>query len=108
MSLHYWAFIYLSPGFDPETNTMESSSNSCRFKAIGIDVFKKELAIEVAQKLVAEGVQAIEVCGGFGPTWVAKITEAIGNKVPVGTVMYGPEFRKPLLDVMKFDQNAVQ
>ena len=60
--------------------------------------------IEVAKKLVSEGVQTIEICGGFGPYWVTKISEAIENKVPVGTVMYGPEFRKPLLDVMTFDK----
>lgn len=102
MSLHYWAFIYLSPGFDPEKNTVETHSSTCRFKAVGIDVFKKEDALDVAQKLVAEGVQSIEVCGGFGPVWVAKISEAIENKIPVGSVMYGPEFRKPLLEIMQF------
>lgn len=104
MALNYWAFIYLSPGFDPENNTLETRSNTCRFKAVGIDVFKKEDVIEIAKKLVAEGVQSIEVCGGFGPVWVAKISEAIENKVPVGSVMYGPEFRKPLLEVMRFEK----
>lgn len=93
MALHYWAFIYLSPGFDPEENTIETNSSACRFKAIGI----------IAKKLVLEGVQTIEICGGFGPAWVAKISEAIEYKIPVGSVMYGPEFRKPLLDFMKFN-----
>lgn len=105
MALNYWAFIYLSPGFDPEKNTLETRSNTCRFKAVGIDVFKKEDVIEIAKKLVDEGVQSIEVCGGFGPVWVAKISEAIENKVPVGSVMYGPEFRKPLLEVMQFEKD---
>jgi hypothetical protein len=103
MALNYWAFIYLSPEFSPENNTNETASATCRFKTIGIDVFKKEQVLEVAKQLVAEGVQAIEVCGGFGPTWVHKICEAINYSVPVGGVMYGPEFRKPLLDVMQFN-----
>ena len=104
MSLKYLAFIYLSPGFSPDKNTLETNSSTCRFKAVGIDVFQKEQVIEVAKKLVSEGVQTIEICGGFGPYWVTKISEAIENKIPVGTVMYGPEFRKPLFDVMKFDK----
>lgn len=104
MSLHYWAFIYLSPNFNPKDNTSESSSLDCKFKAVGIDVFNKESVIEIAKQLVAEGAQAIEICGGFGPTWVTKISEAINYKIPVGGVMYGPEFRKPLLEVMQFNK----
>ena len=103
MALNYWAFIYLSPGFSPENNTNETSSAVCKFKTVGIDVFKKEQVLEVAKQLVAEGVQAIEVCGGFGPAWVSKICEVINYAVPVGGVMYGPEFRKPLLEVMQFN-----
>jgi hypothetical protein len=102
MTLKYWAFIYLSPGFSPEQNTNEFASNNCKFKIVGLDVFCKDQVITIAQQLVAEGVQAIEVCGGFGPTWVSKICEAINYAVPVGGVMYGPEFRKPLAELMQF------
>lgn len=104
MPLHYWAFIYLSPNFNPKDNTNESSSTNCKFKSVGIDVFNKESVIEVAKQLVEEGVQAIEICGGFGPTWVTKISEAINYKIPVGGVMYGPEFRKNLLEIMQFNK----
>jgi hypothetical protein len=45
----------------------------------------------VARTLVSEGVQLIELCGGFGPLWTAKVIEAIGPAVPVGAVGYGPE-----------------
>jgi uncharacterized protein DUF6506 len=100
MALRYWAFIYKSPGFDPEKNVAVMESPACRMKAIGVDMAHPEQAIEAAKTLVAEGVQAIELCGGFGPVWVAKISEAIGNAVPVGTVVYGPEHRKALLDIM--------
>ena len=51
MSLKYLDFIYLSPGFSPDKNTLETNSSTCRFKAVGIDVFQKELVIEVAKNL---------------------------------------------------------
>ena len=47
--------------------------------------------IDVAKAMVAEGVQLIELCGGFSPVWAGKIIEAIEYKVPVGVVAYGPE-----------------
>jgi hypothetical protein len=56
--------------------------------------------IEVAKELVAEGVQMIELCGGFGPIWIAKVSEAIQGAVPIGGVFYGPEARKPILKIL--------
>jgi hypothetical protein len=41
--------------------------------------------------MVSEGVQLIELCGGFSPVWAGKIIEAIEYQVPVGVVAYGPE-----------------
>jgi hypothetical protein len=46
---------------------------------------------EAAVRLLTEGVQLIELCGGFGPPWTARVIEAIGGRVPVGSVGYGPE-----------------
>lgn len=45
----------------------------------------------VAREMVAEGIQLIELCGGFGPVWTSKVLEAIEYKIPVGSVSYGPE-----------------
>jgi len=28
----------------------------------------------------------IELCGGFRPIWIAKVSEAVNNVVPVGSV----------------------
>ncbi|WP_426386116.1 DUF6506 family protein [Latilactobacillus curvatus] len=38
--------------------------------------------------------------GGFGPTWTTKINEALDFAIRVGAVMYGPEFRKQLFEIM--------
>jgi hypothetical protein len=100
MALKYWAYIFLSPGFDPEKNVTEMQSASTRFKTIGIDMNDKAKVVAIAQQLVSEGVQMIELCGGFGPEWITKVREAIDGVIPIGGVFYGPEARKPLLDVL--------
>lgn len=100
MALKYWAYIFFSPGFNPQEHTAELKSAECRYKTIGISLDKKEQVIEVAKQLVAEGVQMIELRGGFGPQWITKVSEAIKHAIPIGGVFYGPEARKPLLDVL--------
>lgn len=100
MALKYWAYVFLSPGFDPHKQHATLESSQTKVKFVGIEMGKKEQVIEVAKQLVKEGVQMIELCGGFGPIWVAKVLEATHHAVPVGTVVYGPEARKPLLDIL--------
>ena len=101
MALHNWAYIYLSPGFDPDKNVVVTESENCRFTAVGIDFKDKAKVVELAKRLVADGAQMIELCGGFGPVWIAKVTEALGDSVPVGGVAYGPEWRRPMLDILE-------
>jgi len=58
-------------------------------KVVGVSDASQGVA--VAKEMVAEGIQLIELCGGFGPVWTGKIIEAIDHAVPVGSVGYGPE-----------------
>lgn len=101
-NLHKWAFFYFSPDFSPEKNTVinRNVAGTCEMITVGFDPSAKTdgSIFEVAKQLKEEGVQFIELCGGFGPTWTAKISEVID--IPIGSVMYGPEFRKPLYDIM--------
>ncbi|MGC4079480.1 MAG: DUF6506 family protein [Rubrivivax sp.] len=89
MALTRFGFIVTGTGLDPDTHVavMESST----FRMIAVGVARAEDGVEVAKRLVADGVQLIELCGGFGPIWTARIIEAIGGAVPVGAVAYGPE-----------------
>lgn len=45
----------------------------------------------VAADLVAEGIELIELYGGFGPTSAAAVSAAVGGRVPVGFVAFGME-----------------
>lgn len=101
MQFKAFAFIFLTPGFSPETNTVTTEKEGYRFKAVGIDMNNKKNVISVAEKLVEEGYQMIELCGGFGPEWVHKVSVALDHKIPVGGVFYGPQFRQSLVDLFR-------
>lgn len=100
MKFNNYAYIFLGPNLDAKKNRMEMKLPQLTFTTIGLDFTDKECAIEIAKELVANGAQMIELCGGFGPIWIAKIYAALGEKIPVGGVMYGPEARKPMLDLL--------
>lgn len=103
MALKYFGYIFLSHGFSPIDNTVTTQNSQCKFKAVGIDFEQKSQAVDVAKSLLKEGAQMIELCGGFGPLWIAKISKAINYEIPVGSVAYGPEARQLLLDIIKPD-----
>lgn len=89
MALTHWGFIYTAAGSSPEGTITTADTGRCRTVLVGIP--SPEHVVDVAKRLVGEGVQLIELCGGFGPLWTARVIEAIDGVVPVGAVGYGPE-----------------
>ena len=89
MPLSKFGFIVTGPQLDParHRNLMQSPA----FEMISVGVSSPSEGVAVAQQMVNEGVQLIELCGGFGPAWTARVQEAIAHRVPVGSVSYGPE-----------------
>ncbi|HLU70746.1 MAG TPA: DUF6506 family protein [Nonomuraea sp.] len=93
MALTHWAFIYTAPA-GPGERTHVVDTGTRRTSLVAVE--KPEEAVEVARRLVEDGVQLIELCGAFGPVWAAKVIEATGGTVPVGAVAYGAESIDPL------------
>lgn len=89
MALTDFGFIVTGSGFDPEKDVSVMETPSFRMMTIGVPTADHGPA--AAKRLVSEGVQLIELCGGFGPVWTARVIEAIDDAVPVGSVAYGPE-----------------
>lgn len=89
MALTRFGFIVTGDGYDPATHRVTMASP--QITTIMVGVAKPEQALPIAQAMVADGVQLIELCGGFGPIWTARVIEAIAGKIPVGSVGYGPE-----------------
>ena len=84
MALKKFGFIVTGDRFVQYQGTANFS-----MKVVGVSQASE--GVEVAKEMVAEGIQLIELCGGFSPVWAGKIIEAIEYKVPVGVVAYGPE-----------------
>lgn len=89
MALNKFGFIVTGGGFEPAGRRVVLGSEV--FEMIAVGVPGPADAVAVARELVSEGVQLLELCGGFGPVWTAKVIEAVGPGIPVGSVGYGPE-----------------
>jgi len=84
MALTQFGFIVTGDRF-----VQHQGTDKFQMKVVG--VADPSEGIEAAQQMVRDGIQLIELCGGFSPVWAGKIIEAIDHAVPVGVVAYGPE-----------------
>jgi predicted polyphosphate/ATP-dependent NAD kinase len=89
MALTKFGFLVTGNGFNPARDVQ--LMQTAQFTMIIIGCATAADGPAAARQLVAEGVQLIELCGGFGPIWTARIIDAIGDAVPIGAVAYGPE-----------------
>ena len=81
-----WAYIYGEPGAAPVADWFVIDRDSQRTTLVPVP--DTSAAAEVALALIAEVVELIELCGGFGVTDAARV---VGGRVPVGHVNFGLE-----------------
>ena len=78
-----WAFMY----------TLDEPATEPRIDQIGslicIGVSSVSEAPTLARQLVQDGVELIELCGGFGGAGLAAVVSAVQGRVPVGAVFFG-------------------
>ncbi|MBG0830424.1 hypothetical protein HS041_21935 [Planomonospora sp. ID67723] len=89
MALTNWGFLYVADGCDPDRDVCVVETGTVRTVLVGLGQPAQGPA--VAARLVADGAQLIELCGAFGPEWTARVIKEVGDRVPVGSVSYGPE-----------------
>ena len=83
------AFLFVFPDADPKKHRATVETPTFSLITVGAKDFDD--AVNTAKSLVEEGIQLIELCAGFGPVGTSKIIEAVGDKIPVGSVSYGIE-----------------
>jgi hypothetical protein len=90
MSFNKWAFIYLGLGTEnPAVDRAVIDSGGLTTTIVAVP--DKDAAVAAATELVEAGAQSIELCGAFGSPGAARVIQAVGDRVPVGVVGYGPE-----------------
>ena len=71
-------------GFDMSKDVVKLELTSDEFNTYITIVAKEEMAALEAQRMVAEGINFIELCGYFNAEKAAVVAKAIGHKVPLG------------------------
>jgi Family of unknown function (DUF6506) len=80
------AIIYLDPEADPDERLDLDAT-----RTVVVPAADAGAAARAAVRLVDEGVEVVQLCGATGPTWTAKVIEAVGDHARVGTVLFGME-----------------
>lgn len=98
MKFKSYGFIVMAHRFSPKMKKHVFTSQ--HFKTTVVCVSSFEEACVEAQNLVEEGIQLLELCGGFGKDLCEKIIEFIDGKIPVGYVEFFPSEQKKLDNVL--------
>ncbi|GAA1464410.1 DUF6506 family protein [Nocardiopsis exhalans] len=79
-----WAYLYLHPETDPDTDRTVLDRGGIRTTLVAVP--SPDRAPEVAAALASEGATLIELCGGFSLEAAAAVRSALPSKVAVGHV----------------------
>lgn len=79
-------FIFIGPEIDTASARAQLDTPVIKLKVIGVKTYEE--AVKAAVELADEGVQVIELCGGFGNEAVGMIAKAVRGKSSVGAVKF--------------------
>ncbi len=97
------AFMFIAPDGDPEQHQGWVSTPGIAVKTLAVSSYQQ--ACETLEPLIAEGIEAVELCGGFGHQGVAAITRAAGGRLHIGVVRFD---QHPLLNFNSGDTLTAQ
>lgn len=80
------AFIFVAPEVDYKKHSTEIDTPALTLYVVGVKNYDE--AEIVAKELVNNGVQALELCAGFGNEGIARISKAVEGKASVGAVKF--------------------
>ncbi len=80
------AFVFLSPSADPNVHRQTVVTPEVELTTVAAKSYAQ--AVAVCQDLVASGIAAIELCGGFGYAGASAIAAAVGDGAAVGVVRF--------------------
>lgn len=81
-----YAFVIKAPGYEMATHHATLESPEFHTRVVGVTALTD--ALTAVDRLVEDGVEIIELCGGFSPAEAAEIRGRAGPAVSVGLVVY--------------------
>lgn len=87
--MNVWAAIMLWDGANPRADRVVKENAQERLTIVFVS--SVDQAAEVAVELVHEGVELIELCGGFGLDAGAIVSSAVAGRCAIGVVSFGIE-----------------
>jgi hypothetical protein len=79
-------FIFVAPEADYQQNRAVVDTPIVKLTVVGVKDYAT--AVIAAKEMVAEGIGAIELCGGFGIEGAALVKKAVDGKAVVGVVRF--------------------
>ena len=80
------AFMFIAPQGDPQTHVAKVTTPQVEVTTLAVADYAA--ACRAAEELVAAGITAIELCGGFGHEGVAAVARAVRGRAVVGVVRF--------------------
>lgn len=80
------AFIFLAPGAEAQKHRSIIVTPEVELVTVGVSDYSSAEVLTL--ELIAEGVTAIELCGGFGHSGTARIAEVAKGLAAVGVVRF--------------------
>ncbi|WP_147822346.1 DUF6506 family protein [Salidesulfovibrio onnuriiensis] len=81
-----YGFIFMAPGHTPQQSTAHLPSEQFTTTVVGVSDINE--ACTAAQDLVNQGIELIELCGGFEAVDEEAVIRHIDCDVPVGRVVF--------------------
>ena len=81
-----FAFIFVTADADALKHRSVVETPTVKCTTVAVKNYAE--AEKVAKQLLTEGVQAFELCGGFGHAGTARIAQAVAGKALVGSVRF--------------------
>lgn len=80
------AFIFVAPAANPVTHVSWVRTESVHVKMIAVPDYQR--GCELLDELAQEGIQAVELCAGFGHLGVASMVKAAAGRMTIGVVRF--------------------
>ncbi|MEM6428896.1 MAG: DUF6506 family protein [Deinococcota bacterium] len=84
-----YGFIIKARGYNHKKDIKELSSDYFCSSIVGVATLDE--ACLAAQKMVSDGIEVLELCGGFSSEDHKQIVQSIKGKIPVGLVGFTAE-----------------